>query len=124
MAPNSGSIPVSQPRSTKKELQERKTNPDVSPTGRIVVLEDPTTFHYGHREGNEYRRIKAARPDGMTDEQFAQFNDQASLFQVEPPNLNLSHQDEEKGPKKGEESEDDYVRALNRRMKLFTKNNP
>ena len=116
---------------TKEQLAARKANIDANkptndgvgdPEGKFVVLEDSTTFHYGHERGSEYRRMEIAKREAaLTDEEFAAFHDQPDHFKIEPPNLNVSHQDEEKGPKKGEEKDDPFVDILVDKMIDFPK---
>ncbi|MFJ5120885.1 GH-E family nuclease [Kitasatospora sp. NPDC088548] len=63
-------------------------------TGQIIPASGP--FHYGHKPGFEYWRSRdMAAANGWTRDQFIEYENDPSHYQIEDPYNNLSHQYEQ-----------------------------
>jgi hypothetical protein len=63
-------------------------------TGQSIPAAGP--FHYGHKPGFEYWRNRdMAQAQGWTREQFIEFENDPSHYQIEDPYNNMSHQYEQ-----------------------------
>ncbi|WP_105970589.1 SpvB/TcaC N-terminal domain-containing protein [Streptomyces geranii] len=63
-------------------------------TGQVIPAEGP--FHYGHKPGLEYWKNRdMAQQQGWTREQFVEFENKASHYQIELPANNMSHKYEQ-----------------------------
>ncbi|SHO56766.1 S-type Pyocin [Vibrio quintilis] len=99
---------------TKRDIQEAA---DKNEQGQFIDDDQSviTDWHYGHKPGNENRRIlKAADELGMSQADLNDFvNAHPDYFQIEDAKRNLSHKDEKPGS--------DDLRQIIRDMKKFLK---